>query len=148
MSSTDPAVTRPWIRILHLGGDAWLGLVGETLFVGDYETPKREVDRGNPIGLLPCLERPYDVVVAELHAREAELSVGQGYLTDLVPLEAVPAAAVDSQMDYWVQLALDWLGNMPDEHVRKELLELIERESWPTQQARHRARSLLKARRS
>lgn len=145
-SSTAPAASAPWVRVLHLGGDTWLGLVDDALFVGDHETPKREVERLNPTGLLPCLERPYDVVVAELQAREVELCLAQGSLTDLVPLDAIPAAAVNSQIDYWVQLALDWLSSMPGDAVPEEILELIQREPWPTRRARHRARNLLKAR--
>jgi hypothetical protein len=148
MSSTDPADTTRWTRILHLGGDAWLGLVGEVLFVGDHDSPKREVDRVAPTGLLPCLERPYDVVVAELREREEELALNRGTLIDLVPLDSVLAAAVDSQMDYWIQLALDWLGSMPRAESSEGLLGSISSEAWPTQRARHRARMLLRTRRS
>jgi hypothetical protein len=148
MSSTDQAGSTPWTRILHLGGDTWLGLVGEALFVGDHENPKREVDRAAPTGLLPCLERPYDVVVAELRTRAGELSLDEGTLIDMVPLDSVPVEAVDSRMDYWIQLALDWLGSMPPDESSEGLLELLSSEAWPTQRARHRARGLLRTRHS
>lgn len=146
MSSTDPSMPTRWTRLLHLGGDAWLGLAQETLYVGDENGPRREVDPGNPTGLLPCLERPYDVVLLELQEREVELSMTQGSLRTLVPLHAIPRAAVTSQIDYWVDLALDWIEHMPWAEVDTELLDLLEHESWPTQQARHRARRLRRRR--
>jgi len=139
MSSTDPSRPTGWTRLLHLGGDAWLGLAGGALSVGDENGPRREVDPANPTGLLPCLERPHDVVLLELRDREVELSMAPGSLSALVPLRAIPRAAVSSQIDYWVELALDWIEGMPPAEVDTDLLELLEHESWPTQRVRHRA---------
>jgi hypothetical protein len=146
MSPTDPPATTAWLRILQLGSDAWLGLVGEELFVGSYETPKRRVDPANPTGLLPCLEKPRDIVIAELRAREVDLCVAQGTLTELVPLDAIPAAAVASEMDYWVQLALDWLAEVPGGDASDGLLGTIAHSTWATQRARHRATNLRRVR--
>jgi hypothetical protein len=105
MSVTDE---RPggWVRVLHLGHDAWLGLLGDGLlgdglFVGDLVGPKREVDPSEPTGLLACLERHYFVIVAELQDREFELSLLPGTLMGRVPLAGIPHAAVASRSGYW-----------------------------------------------
>jgi hypothetical protein len=145
MLPTDFAAGLAWTRILQLSSDAWLGAVGDELFVGGYEAPRRRVDPARPTGLLPCLERPRSVVVAELRAREVELDLGEGALTELVPLGVIPVEAVVSELDYWVQLALDWLAETPDDSARRVLLASIEGASWATQRARHRAMKLRKA---
>lgn len=142
MSFTD-ARSMPWTRILQLGEDVWLGIARESLFLGDYQGPKREVDLNNPIGLLPCLERPYGFIVADLLTKEAELQMQRGQLLDFVPLGAIPAAAVASRMDYWIQLALNWLAEIPVLPHANDVLNAISNETWATQPARHRAKRLL-----
>jgi hypothetical protein len=117
------------------------------MYVGDRNEPKRKVDQGNPIGLLQCLERPYEVVREELKAREAELQMPPGSLIELVPLKMIPAAAVESQMDYWLEHALVWLSAMPVDDVDDVLLVRIQDAPWATQRARHQALRLM-ARRS
>jgi hypothetical protein len=74
MSSTERAVAGDWVPILHLGHDAWLGILGDGLYLGDLGGPKRQVDPAEPTGLLPCLEWPFSVALAEIRDREAELS--------------------------------------------------------------------------
>lgn len=133
-----------WTRILKLSDENWLGVLDDELFLGSYQAPIRRVDPVNPTGLLPCLEQPRSVVVAELQNREAELGLSTGSLGRLVPLDAIPSAAVASKMDYWVQLALDWLAETPPDEASEELLKALERASWVSQQARHRARHLQK----
>jgi hypothetical protein len=116
------------------------------LFVGDHDGPKRQVDVGNPTGLLPCLERPYAEVLHQLEARETELTLAPGSLSGIIPLNRIPYAAVASKLDYWVQLGLNWIEVMPPSEVEIELFDTLEHESWPTQQARHRARALRRRR--
>lgn len=145
MSSTDPTRSS-WIRILHLGGESWLGLVGDELFVGDETTPKRPLDPAIPTGLLPCLERPYQVVKAELDEREDALSLPRGSLTAMVPLTAIPAAAIESQIDYWVELALDWIAALSTGGVDDGSLLAIEQAPWASQRAKHRARGVRRGR--
>ena len=148
MSLTDSPAGLVWTRILQVSSEVWLGALGDELFVGAYEGPKRRVDTARPTGLLPCLERPRSVVLAELRAREVELDVGEGALAGLVPLDSIPAEAVRSELDYWVQLALDWLADAPEDRTREVLLATIERAPWATQRARHRAMTLRTTRRS
>jgi hypothetical protein len=131
-----------WVPILHLSHDAWLGLLGKTPFVGDLEGPKRQVDPDEPTGLLPCLERPYAVVVAELHDRESELSLSPGSLTRHVPLDAIPHAALVSRSNYWADLALAWLDEMPRTHSTMSTLENLGNADWAAQAVRHRARRI------
>ncbi len=145
MSSTDPTRSS-WIRILHLGGESWLGLVGDDLFVGDETTPKRLLEPEVPTGLLPCLERPYEDVRADLDEREDELSLPRGSLTEMVPLTAIPAAAITSRIDYWVELALDWIVVLPTGGVDDGSLLAIEQAPWASQRAKHRARSIRRGR--
>ena len=57
-----------WLRILRLDSGSWLGLVGTSLYIGDELAPKRRLDAEVPTGLLPCLERSYEDVTAELQA--------------------------------------------------------------------------------
>lgn len=142
MSSTSRSSETSWTRVLQLDSSSWLGLAGTELFVGDESGPKRQIDLDNLTGLLPCLERPYATLLFELGEREAELGLAPGSLVARVPLSRIARAAVASQMDYWVQLGLDWMESMPRSQVETDLLELLERESWPTQRARHRARAL------
>ena len=144
MSHTESANSRAWLRILELGGDVWLGLVDEELYVGDFEAPKRQVDVRHPIALLPLLEKPRDFIVADIRDREIELGFAQGALTELVPLDALPGVAVSSEMDYWVWLAMEWLSKTSGNGTRDELLRIVERSSWATQKTRHRAVSLRK----
>lgn len=142
MSHTETEAAQAWIRVLPFDDGAWVGLVGDELFVGDYESPKRRIDPEDPIGLLPCLEKPRRVVQDELRAREVELRVVEGSVSSKVPLDAIPAAAVASEMDYWVELALDWLAQRPGDVATERLLNAIEHADWATQRARHRARKL------
>jgi hypothetical protein len=131
-----------WLRILHLGGDSWLGLAGGDLFAGSYGAPSRRIETDCPIALLPCLAKRRPVVIAELRSRELELGFNEGALVDLVPLDAIPSAAVASEMDYWMQLALDWLAETHRDNPQEELLRAVEGAAWATQRARHRATSL------
>lgn len=143
MSSTDAPAA--WVPVLRVDHDAWLGLLGNTLFVGNLEGPQREIDPNEPTGLLPCLERPYSVVMAEIRDRESELSLSPGVLTRQVPLALIPQAAVSAQSNYWADLALAWLAEMPgSESVVSalEVLEVLEGASWAAQSVRHRARRI------
>lgn len=143
MSSTDELPSgASWVPLLHLGDDAWLGMLGTQVFVGDLHGPKREVDPDEPIGLLPCLERPYSVIVEELREREAELSQSLGSLIGRVPLAAIPHAAVESKSNYWADLALGWLAEMPSSEVDVAALETLENADWAAQGVRQRARRL------
>lgn len=129
---------------MSLGGETWLGLSNETFYVGDQSDPKREMDPANPIGLLPCLDRPRDAVLAEITERELYLSLPSGSLAERVPLGAIPQAAIATRIAYWVQLALDWLSDMPTADVDSSLLEEPIHATWATQRARHRARRLIR----
>jgi hypothetical protein len=142
MSSTKKGVDGDWVPILHLGHEAWLGLLRDDLFVGDLEGPKRQVDSAEPTGLLPCLERPFSVVLAEIRDREAELLWPPGSLIARVPLAVIPHAAVASKSNYWADLALAWLGEMPDSVVDSSALERLEKADWASQSIRHRARRM------
>ena len=142
MSCTEVVGSGSWVGILQLSTDVWLGSLAGRLYVGTADGPKSEIDESSPIGLLPCLERRYDDVITEIRAREIELSLSSGSLVEKVPLNAIPRVAVDSRLDYWVQLALDWLADMPIDAAESELLAELAREPWATQRARHRARSL------
>ena len=126
MSSPEQATPNSWIRVIPLGGETWLDIVGSSLFVCDSVGPKREVDPASPIGLLPLLERPRDTVLAELSGRKRDLSVSSGSLVERVPLGVVPAAAVSTRLDYWVQLALDWHSD----HQPRMLTSVCWRD-WP-----------------
>lgn len=141
MSHTSEGTT-PWIRVLHIGSGSWLGLVDNALFVGDENGPKRQLDTDLPTGLLPCLERPLDAVLMDLRDRENELSMDPGTLTKIVPLAAVPAAALASSMDYWAALSLDWVTKLTFDESSKSLLLALKNAPWASQHTRHRARSI------
>jgi hypothetical protein len=132
-----------WILILRLSDGVWLGLSAGALYVGDERQPKREVDSKNPIGLLPCLEKPYLSLQIELEHQEEMLSLPKGTFAEQIPLAAIPRAAVATRLDYWIQLALDWLARMPVAAIDQELLSSLSSAEWATQRARHRARSLM-----
>lgn len=142
MSSDELPADSTWVPILHLGQESWLGMLGAALYVGDLHRPKREVDPHEPVGLLPCLERPYSVIVAELSDRETDMSRSPGSLTAQVPLVAIPHAAVESKSNYWAELALAWLGDMPSSEVVIATLESLENADWAAQGIRHRARRI------
>ncbi len=142
MSCTEVVGSGSWVGILQLSTDVWLGSLAGRLYVGTADGPKREVDESSPVGLLPCLERRYEDVVTEIRAREVELSLSPDSLVEKIPLNAIPRVAIDSRLDYWVQLALDWLADMPIGAAESELLAELARGPWATQRARHRARSL------
>jgi hypothetical protein len=142
MSFTRRSKPTGWTRLLRIDDHSWLGLVDAVLFVGDLDGPKRQIDPDLPIGLLPCLERPYSAVLLEIEERESALSLARGSLGEVIPLRRIPHAAMSSKVDYWVQLALDWVETMPKSEVDVEILELLEHGSWPTQRARHRAKKL------
>ncbi len=131
-----------WVPALHLGHDAWVGLLGDDVFVGDVDGPVRDVDPGEPTGLLPCLERPYSVIVAELQEREVELSLRPGTLIGRMPFAGIPHAAVAARSDYWAGLAFDWLDAMPRSERVSSTLERLENAGWASQSVRHRARRL------
>jgi hypothetical protein len=143
MSCTEqPCSGHPWVPLLELGHGAWLGLLSGTLFVGVAEGPQREVDLSEPIGLLPVLERTYSVVVGELQDREIELSMPSGSLTSSVPLVAIPIAAAQSKNNYWADLALSWLDEMPRSDQVIQALDALENAAWAGQSVRHRARRI------
>lgn len=135
-----------WTRILRLGQHSWLGLVGDVLYIGDETRPKRQLDLEIPIGLLPCLERPYEEVRAELGACERELSMLSGPLLSAVPLAAIPRTAVATQMDYWTSLSVPWLASLPASEVDDNVIIAIEEASWAGQASRHAARRLRRSR--
>lgn len=125
-----------WEPLLSLGPDTWVGVVDEDrLYVGSFERPIRRVDVRNPTGLLPLLERPYTVVRADLD------EVGG----DLIPVDAVPAAAVAARDSGWVRLALSWLADMPPSEPNRRLLVDIEEAPWAEQDVRHGARRVRRA---
>lgn len=134
-----------WLRVLRLDAVSWLGLVGEVLHVGDERRPKRQLNLDVPTGLLPCLERPYDAVTTELHNRELELSLAPGTLSRLIPLSALPVAAVETRMDYWAALALDWADPLFLADRNETVLSTIAESSWASQRTRHRARKMLRS---
>lgn len=131
-----------WVPVLHLGHVAWVGLQGDALFVGDLDGPEREVDPDEPTRLLPCLERPYSVIVAELQERESELTLPPGTLVGQVPLAGIPHAAVAAGSDYWAGLALAWFDEMPRSARVDSMLKSLENAGWASQSVRHRARRL------
>jgi len=135
-----------WTRILKLGQHSWLGLVGDVLYIGDDTRPKRQLDLENPIGLLPCLERPYEEVRAELEARELELSMVPGTLLSTVPLATIPATAVATQMNYWTSLSVPWLASLPASDVDDNVIMAIEEAPWASQASRHGVRRLRRSR--
>jgi len=145
MYLTDSLADSAWTPILHLGGDTWLGLVRGVPFVGNHEVARRRIDPERPTGLLPCLERPRAVVISELRIRDVELGLAGGTLAALLPLDVIPAEAVASEMDYWVQLALGWLAETPGDITSDALLAAVESAPWATQQSRHRAMKLRKS---
>jgi hypothetical protein len=129
--------------VLHVEGDAWLGVVDEaTWWMGKLGGPQREIDLSNPIGLLPCLERPYSVVAADLEAKADELS-GAGFsLPDGLSLAAIPRTAAAGQQTYWAELALAWLADMPPSEDSLGVLRTLEDADWATQAIRHQARRI------
>ncbi len=131
-----------WTLILWLGEGSWLGRIGDIFYVGNETRPQRELDPETPTGLLACLERPYEVVRAELEAREIELSMAPGTLLSAVPLARIPSAAVATEMDYWASLALSWVASRPASVVDHKVILAIEESSWASQSSKHRACSL------
>lgn len=142
MSFTEFAEPSRWVAILRVSTDAWLGMIDDRLYMGTILGPKREVDESRPIGLLPCLERRYDDVITELRAREIELLLQPGSLVARTPLKAIPRVALESRLDYWIQLALDWITDTPIDAVDHEMLSALARAPWASQRARHRAHAL------
>lgn len=126
-----------WTPILAIGPDAWLGLHDDSLALGDRIAPKRDVDVTNPVGLLPCLERPYRDVVDDLTVREAELGLRPGELLGRVPLGALPRLAVDIRMDHWALRAVEWLPEITSREETERLLALIVDAEWASQHTRH-----------
>lgn len=145
MSSIDTRSGRAWTLVLHLGADAWVGLAGDELCVGDINKPKRRIDPADPVGLLPLLERPYDGVVEELHEREQALGLPRGSLSRRVPLATIPVAAVQAGSDYWSALALAWFAALPQSEAQTAALNELETAGWASQRVRHRARRIRKA---
>ena len=142
MSRTNEAAGAGWTRILATGHEAWVGTVQGELFLGTEVSAQRRVDRERPVGLLPLLEKPRSEIVNEISERESELGAEAGTLLALVPLDAIPAEAVESRLDFWVQLALDWLDETPTSGGRDDLLAIVECAPWASQRARHRASRL------
>lgn len=145
MGSTSRGAETPacWIVILHLGGESWLGMDShQELHIGDLAGPRRPLDPAQPVGLLPCLERPLSVVIAELKMREDELGLPTGTLQLLVPWRILPSVAVASQSPYWVDLAVSWFSDMAAEDRDVEVLKALETAEWAPQRVRHRARRL------
>jgi len=131
-----------WTPILAISPDVWLGLRDDSLALGDRIAPKRDVDITNPVGLLPCLERPYRDVVTDLAAREAELGLRPGELLSRVPLGALPRLAVDVRMDHWARRALEWLPDMASKEEAERLLALVVGADWASQHTRHVAKRM------
>lgn len=146
MSSTERVPTgASWVRVLHLAHEAWLGLFNGELFVGVADGPQREIDPAEPTSLLPCLERPYSSVVAELREREHELSLPSGSLTARIPLTRIPLAAAQSKSNYWARLALAWLDEVPVSCDVVRALTAFEGASWASQDVQHKARRIRRA---
>lgn len=77
-------------------GLVWLETL---LFVGDKSRPKGQLDLHTPTGLLPCRERPYEVIREELHEKEREPSMARDALINIVPLAAVPGTIVEFDVE-------------------------------------------------
>lgn len=142
MSYTESKNSTSWVWILNIADNNWLGIAEGVLYVGDHAGPKRELDTLNPVGLLPCLERSFLAVSKEIEEREVELFLPRGDLSQRVPLDLLPATAVESQIDYWVLLALDWLFEMDPNNIDLKLLEIIRTAKWTSQESKHRAMKL------
>jgi hypothetical protein len=137
-----------WVPILEIGHDTWVGVVGGNTYVGSNEAPIRRVDPARPTGLLPCLEMSRESIIAKLRERARELGLAEDALAEAVPLDALPAEAVRSEMDYWAQLALRWLALTPGDQLSDDLLRTVERADWTTQNTRQLATRLLKQKRN
>lgn len=148
MSAVDSGLSgRPsdqrWLPVLHVAGDTWLGVVGGSAWwIGKLEGPQREIVLSNPIGLLPCLERPYTVVAADLEAKADELRTAGFRLPGGLSLAAIPGTAAASHQTYWAELALTWLADMPSSADCLRVLRTLEDADWATQAIRHQARRL------
>lgn len=133
-----------WLRILRVDDHSWLGRRGGILEIGDERGPKRVLDAWEPIPLLPLLERPYQDVLAEVREYDRASSVPAESLRRQIPWARIPHAAASTKMDYWIQLALDWLSEMDTAEVDLQLVQHLASSTWATQRARHRARALVK----
>lgn len=100
-----------------------------TIFVG-----KRPVDPTQPVGLLPVLELgPHSVPV------EA---------TAALPIERVLSLALTrgTRNDYWPRLAVEWLAKTGVPDGVRDALAAFAHSDRGSQQTRHAARRLLRAR--
>ena len=139
----DATKSGAWTPLLELGDEVYLGVVRGELSVGTHYRPTGRVGREVPTDLLPLLERPRDAVVEELRARERDSGLAPGSLIPLVPLANIPAAAIDTRLNYWVGLAVEWIVAEPAEIPGNRFLVSISRAPWASQRLRHRAQVLL-----
>lgn len=130
-----------WQPALHLGAEQWVGLVNSgEVFIGDREQARRRVDAAAPTGLLPLLERPFDLVAAEIEEWESGQRRSHGFLARRLPLESLVLHALTSGSDYWAGLALRWVVAMPHVAGIVDALASLETATWAPQQLRHQAR--------
>ena len=151
MSSTsacEPIGREPseWLPILQLGDDRWVGVTrGGEVFVGTRSSAKRRVDPDAPTGLLALLERPLAAVKAEIDEWQSTAGSQRGIPSFLFPLDDIVLHALKSGSDYWADLALAWVQEMPASPTLLVALDGLAVARWASQSVRHRARRLRRA---
>lgn len=137
-----------WRPLLQSSPGTWIGVKDDdhlALWLGDFDRAKRLIDPANPVGLRPLIEQPYSVVQAEFEELEAGLGFQIPHLRSIVENELIPEVLA-ARSDYWSDLALNWLAEMENSVRTREWIERIEHTTEVSQQTRHRARRLRRAR--
>jgi hypothetical protein len=94
-----------------------------------------------PVFLLPALERPYSEMV-ELIKTALEALKLPSQLIEWFPVEEIIILGLTGGLDYWADLALNWLEVLPLNERIVETLKNTTNAKWASQGVRQRAQRL------
>jgi hypothetical protein len=110
-----------------------------------YEYNKE--DEKDTIFWLPLLEVPYNdlLTLLQVECKRIVLNVvAVDQLVSSFPTNSILKTALESNSEYWANLALGWCEEMDDLKEQRERLEAINKNKKYSQKARHRAMKLLR----
>jgi hypothetical protein len=139
-----------WTHLIELSstGGSWLGRTANGHWVVGKPAGSGYVVTGAEPWLWPLLELTYEAQADALRAAARGVQDSPEELVDSLPITTILATALMSGQDYWASLALGWLeANSTLPRPRKELRALATSGKATPQTIRHRAKSLLGARR-
>ncbi len=94
-----------------------------------------------PVFLLPALERPYSEIV-ELIQTSLETLQLSPQLIEWFPVEEIIILGLTGGLDYWADLALNWLEVFPPNQRIVDALRNTTNAKWASQGVRQRAQRL------